>query len=133
MILMAVVGASGGDFTWRMQAIISHVKVALPAAWVLATAVVTLGLRREPSSRLRVRWIVSLSLLLLGFAADCYIQVVLDSTILSWNPNWPPADWEAVRDRWVAWNWCRVGASSLAFGFTLSCLASRTSDEPKPA
>jgi TonB family protein len=130
MIWTAVEGASGGDFTWRMQAIIGHLKVPLPAVWVLAIAVVAFGLRREPRRQRRVCWTASLGLLFAGFAVSSYCQVVLESAILSWNPNWPPPDWESARDRWFAWNWGRAGAASLSLIFLLSSLALREPAAP---
>ena len=40
--------------------------------------------------------------------------------ILGWNPADLPADWSAVRDRWVALNWIRAAITWAAFGLFLA-------------
>jgi hypothetical protein len=112
---LAVSGTSGSDFTWRMQAILPVLRLAAPLGLALAVAVVALGRKTPRNSARQACRIVGLCCLVAGSSLSYWIKGSLEDSILTWNPNWPPNDWLAVRHRWEFWNWIRIMITGSAF------------------
>jgi hypothetical protein len=88
---------------------------------VVAPAVALAGLWDDAGSAPFVLTAAGLALTVTGpllvsrFASEPTYDV-----ILSWSPAAVPADWRAVRRRWVALNWIRAGLTWTAFGLFLA-------------
>jgi hypothetical protein len=93
----------------------------LPA--ILATALlVVVQARRQPGW-----WIplTALGLLLAVFVLTLTVDLPINHDQASWNPTGPPADWNAVRDRWQIAHAVRTVAAVLAFTGLATAVARR--------
>jgi uncharacterized membrane protein len=78
------------------------------------------------SYRSRVFGLTLLGFLLFAFGVMVFtvtLNVPINNYVLSWNPDAPPADWMAARDRWDMLNWIRTPISIIAFICYLIALA----------
>jgi hypothetical protein len=97
-----VVGDSshGGDFTWRQQAMIGALRAPVYALGsTLAALVLVQACRRRGERGGQAKWFLAA-----GLVACCGLTVALfvhplDSAIMMWNANVPPADWHVVREQ----------------------------------
>ena len=60
------------------------------------------------------------------------VNLPLNHTTESWNPQALPADWAGVRDRWNATNLWRAGLSLAAFAAALGTLVWRSATRTRP-
>jgi hypothetical protein len=99
----------------------SPTNVLLVIGLVVAPALALFGLWDEPASTPFVLTAIGLGLTVTGpllvsrFASEPTYDV-----ILSWDPAAVPADWRAVRRRWLALNWIRGALTWTAFALFLA-------------
>lgn len=93
----------------------------LVSGLVVAPAVALVGLWDDPDVAPFVLTAVGLALTVAGpllvsrLAAEPTYEV-----ILGWDPDAVPADWRAVRSRWLALNWIRAALTWTAFALFLA-------------
>jgi uncharacterized membrane protein len=86
------------------------VATLLPA--LIATAVLVYR-----TFRTNTRWltVAALALLVLIFGLTLAVNLPINADQVDWNPQSPPSDWTAVRDRWQTAHAVRTTAAVLAF------------------
>ncbi len=101
MAICAVSGAynHAGDFTWRSQWIISHLN--LPAFLALLFSIVASILVAAMTGYAKFNgklWAAGAGVLLIAAIFAVTKIRLLQGSIMSWEPNCPPAEWGAARD-----------------------------------
>ncbi len=73
------------------------------------------------------RWllIAAAVMLLLGIVFTLVFEVPVNKQIWSWNPAAVPANWAALRDRWMTFHVARTAAGVVAFVCALLALIKR--------
>ena len=67
------------------------------------------------------RWLMNAAgaMLLLGIVLTLVFEVPINKQIAVWTPASVPANWAALRDRWVTFHFARTAAGMVAFVFAL--------------
>jgi uncharacterized membrane protein len=86
----------------------------LPAWWNLTALalIVSAVLTRGPS---RVLFAVAAVLMLVALAVTVRVEVPMNRAIALWDSAAPPANWAAVRDRWLMFHLVRTCCGTVAF------------------
>ncbi len=74
------------------------------------------------------RWLFNAAgaMLLLGIVLTLVFEVPINKQLAAWSPTSVPANWAALRDRWVTFHFARTAAGVVAFVFALLALVKRT-------
>ena len=88
---------------------------------VVAPVLALVGLRGDPTG---APFVLTALGLVLTVAGPLLVSRLLSEpnydVILGWDPEHPPADWQAARDRWIALNWIRGALTWVAFALFLA-------------
>jgi hypothetical protein len=99
----------------------SPTNYALVIGLVVGPVLALVGLRDDPTGAPFVLTALGLVLTVTG---PLLVSVLLAEpnydVILGWDPDHLPADWQAVRDRWIALNWVRGAITWAAFALFLA-------------
>ena len=99
----------------------SPTNYALVIGLVVAPVLALVGLRDDPAG---APFVLTALGLVLTVAGPLLVSRLLSEptydVILGWDPADLPADWQAVRDRWVALNWIRGACTWVAFALLLA-------------
>ena len=64
-------------------------------------------------------------MLLLGIVLTLVFEVPINKQLAVWTPTEVPANWAALRDRWVMFHFARTAAGVVAFVLALLGLVKR--------
>ncbi|MFF2551290.1 anthrone oxygenase family protein [Nocardia sp. NPDC058058] len=83
----------------------------------LLPALLTTAILTYRTFRTNTRWLTlaALALLLFVFCLTIVVNLPINADQLEWNPQSPPADWSAIRNRWQLAHFARTVAAILAF------------------
>lgn len=92
----------GSAYTTLEQGMNKVLTLLMPALMIISLVTglgVLVGAFRE---RIRTRWLslVGVASLVVMVISTLIINAPINSAIDTWNPDAPPADWQALRDRW---------------------------------
>ena len=93
----------------------------LTALALIVSAVLTRGSARGLFTAAAVLMVAAL-------VVTVRVEVPMNRAIALWNSAAPPADWAAVRDRWLLFHLFRTCCGTLAFLFAQAGLIRRTQD-----
>ena len=73
------------------------------------------------------RWLfgAAAALFLISLLVTVRVEVPMNRQITLWNPSAPPADWAAIRDRWLSFHRVRTVSGIIAFLCSLFGLTRR--------
>jgi len=99
----------------------SRTNQVLVIGLVVAPVLALVGLRGDPTG---APFVLTALGLVLTVAGPLLVSRLLSEpnydVILGWDPEHPPADWQAARDRWIALNWIRGALTWVAFALFLA-------------
>jgi hypothetical protein len=99
----------------------SPTNYGLVTGLVVAPVLALVGLRDDPTG---APFVLTALGLVLTIAGPLLVSRLLSEpnydVIVGWDPDHPPADWHAARDRWVALNWIRGAITWVAFALFLA-------------
>lgn len=99
----------------------SPTNYALVGGLVVAPVLALVGLRDDPTGAPFVLTALGLALTVIGpLLLSRLLSEPTYDVILGWDPADLPADWQAVRDRWIALNWTRGAFTWVAFALFLA-------------
>jgi hypothetical protein len=99
----------------------SPINYGLVIGLVVAPALALIGLRDDPTGAPFVLTALGLALTVTGpLLVSRLLSEPTYDVILGWDPDHVPADWQAVRDRWIALNWIRAAVTWVAFALFLA-------------
>jgi hypothetical protein len=119
---------SGRDFALFLRAFLptarhSCFNYLCVAGLIVAPIVALIALGGDPSGTPFVLTAIGLALTVAGpLLVSSRLAEPNYDVMLAWNPEALPADWEAIRRRYFAFNWIRFLAVLAAFGFLLAAL-----------
>jgi len=121
-------GMDGSDFERFLRAFLPTARhawfnyVAI-IGMVIAPVVALVALSDDPGSAPFVLTAIGLVLTIAGpLVVSNRLAEPNYDVMLAWDPDSMPADWEAGRRRYFAYNWIRAGATWAAFALFLSAL-----------
>jgi Predicted integral membrane protein len=115
------------EYTRVMQGLIKAADVPPVAPLPIMVGLIAGGiaawqLRKAGGGAYRLALAGFLVLLLGAFVTTMAVNAPINFAILKWDPAAPPADWEAVRDRWHTFSVLRTVSSVVAFACFLLAL-----------
>lgn len=129
MVMDNPTGVSFADYVSRQQAMIRMLNTPMPilGAVTILLALISAGLHWS-QSRSRWFWILGALFLIVSGLITRFLNQPINAMVMTWTSSAPPADWEALRDKWWQWHLARTTIIALGFVSLLAAsLASRCS------
>jgi uncharacterized membrane protein len=105
---------SASAWVTEHQVMDSWFRVIMPPYWNVTALMLVIA---AFLSRGQVRWLFAVAALLLivSLVVTVRVEVPMNRSIATWDPNAPPANWAQVRDHWLAFHRLRTASGILAF------------------
>jgi len=105
---------SASAWVTEHQVMDSWFRVIMPPYWNVTALMLVVA---AFLSRGQARWLFAVAALLLivSLVVTVRVEVPMNRSIATWDPNAPPANWAQVRDHWLAFHRLRTASGILAF------------------
>ena len=108
-------GKSGSAYVESWQQMIRILNTPMPILGAVTILVTFVGaLVRRSNRAMAVSLAAAASLLVGSGVITRFCNQPINVTVMTWSPNFPPVDWESLRDQWWIWHLIRTGLAIIA-------------------